>query len=204
MYDVSRMKEQIENAILKVEKSVRSEFKQAFKEIYKNKIVPEVFSTTHDVCLYKVSNPTDLKKISYGEGFYFILTDYKVDNNDCSLTYKDGIKAIYRGECRTVKKRIQSHLFNEKYNIDYQDRKEQYLAKLGNKKKKFHEQHWPACLKIRADQNGINIDTKEYCKSNWFIVVHKMKGSSQAVRIQAELAFDEVFSKPVASRERTK
>jgi hypothetical protein len=92
-------------------------------------------------------------------------------------------------------------LFNTRYKEDYEKRKTNYQKSEKGKGKEFYEQFWPACIKIKAGVNGIDIDHEEYKNSDWLVIVHNMKGSSQGVRQQAELAFDEVFGKPAACRD---
>lgn len=201
MYNVIEMREKIKNAVSIAEATVREEFISAFKEIYNNNKVPDYFDDKYLVSRVILQKMADLDNIFSGAGFYIILTSYAIDGNDCSLV-SGNMRAIYRGECATVKKRVMSHLFNRGYNTEYESRKERYIAKEENKDTLFYEPHWPACLKIQERVNGVNIDDEPYNTDSWLIVVHKMKGSIQEVRVQAELAFDEVFQKPKGSREK--
>ncbi|VVN25237.1 hypothetical protein [Pseudomonas fluorescens] len=118
-----------------------------------------------------------------GRGLYVILSDYQIDQNKCSLTV-DGLKAIYRGHGYTIKGRLKSHLFNGHYRRNLPERGVRY----------------DVCMKL-DDKNGINIDELPYRNYRWKVVVHKMIGSSKMMREQAELAFDEVFGRPLASKE---
>jgi hypothetical protein len=55
---------------------------------------------------------------------------------------------------------------------------------------------------MKLDGNdGINIGDARYSQFRWRVLVHKMKKSSKTMREQAELAFDDVFQRPLASRE---
>lgn len=201
LYDVAEMKICIEQAISVAELTVREKFIAAFRKIYQENEVPNSFDDKVKISITKLSQPNDIENIISGSGFYIILTDLEISGNECTLI-KNRTKAIYRGESCTVKKRIQSHLFNSSYKRDYKERETAYLSKDQNKDKEYYEQFWPACLKLGNGTNGINID-QNYQDNEWYVVVHSMKGSSQEVRVQAELAFDEVFKKPVASRENT-
>ena len=196
------MKSMIEDAVSIAELEVKNKFIGTFKRMYSENQVPEKFDEELKISIISLKKPKDIENIISGAGFYVILTDFNINDNQCCLTKTKYIKAIYRGECSTVKKRIQSHLFNSKYKESYEERKRKYLDKQKNKGKEYYEPFWPACLKLGNGSNGIDID-KEYKNNDWYVVVHGMKGSSQEVRVQAELAFDDVFNKPVASRENT-
>ena len=202
MYDVKEMKDRINKAAAVAEKEVRDTFINEFKSIYADNKIPDSFDKGLKISISKLNKPVDLKPILGGAGFYIIVTDLEIPGNECVLTFGENLKAIYRGECGTVKKRIQSHLFNDNYKEEYGQRKTDYTANPINAGKDFYEQFWPACLKIGDGTNGLNID-KDYIKNDWYVVVHNMIGSSQQVRVQAELAFDAAFFKPIASREST-
>jgi hypothetical protein len=148
------------------------------------------FFTSHDytkdtgaVVSRKVSTLTDIEAIYYGTGLYLIFTDYQSEENVCSLEI-DGLKAIYRGHCYTVKKRLKSHLFNDHYRASLPDKGVRY----------------DVCMKL-DDKNGINILEAPYSGYRWRVIIHKMKYSSKMIREQAEHAFDQVFSRPLGSRE---
>ena len=201
MYDVTRMQSTLDEAFFRAESEIRKEFARALKCIYGDSKVPN--KTTFGrvtISKHKLRNHDDLNSIIDTAGFYIILTDYALDNNNCRLVANGNLRAIYRGECHKIRKRIQSHLFNTKYKKDYEDRKRKYQSKY--KGKEFHEQFWPACLKLKPGVNGINIDQPQFKNSNWLVIVHCMNGCKQGVRKQAELAFDELFGKPVACKER--
>lgn len=195
------MEVEIKDAISHAKANVRAKFVEAFKAIYINNTVPNDFKSLGvPVAKHTLRNPSDLGLIISDEGFYIIFSDYEVKKNVCKLVLSN-LHAIYRGECRTVKKRIQSHLFNSCYKSDYAKRESAFLKKQEKPGKDFYEQYWPACLKLKSGISGVNIDRIEYNSYTWVVVTHRMKGSSQDVREQAELAFDDVFGKPAASRE---
>ncbi len=178
MYDVKEMKSCIENAAAVAEEEVRNIFIEEFKSIYTGNKIPDNFDKDLKISISKLRNPVDIKKILGGAGFYIIVTDLEIPDNECVLTFGEKLRAIYRGECGTVKKRIQSHLFNDDYKAEYEQRKTDYTAKPTNAGKDFYEQFWPACLKIGDGTNGLNID-KDYTNNDWYVVVHNMIGSSQ-------------------------
>lgn len=202
MYDVGEMKKVIDDALQVANEKVRSQFETAFRKIYVGNKVPDIFSKNLKISKYELKTIKDLESVLAGSGFYIIFTDLDIGKNDCTLSLAPNLVAIYRGECNTVKKRVQSHLFNNDYRTCFDRRKADYLAKLQNSGKLFHEQLWPASLKIGNGESGINID-QQFTENKWYVVVHNMIGSSQKVRIQAERAFDAVFERPVASREKT-
>jgi hypothetical protein len=203
MYDVISMKATLYEALAKAESDVQNKFSKALKSIYANNKVPA--ATTFGratISKHKLKTHTDLDNIIGSAGFYIILTDYPVVGNDCRLVANSNLRAIYRGECGTTRKRIQSHLFNTRYKKDYEKRKANYQSSEKGRGKDFYEPFWPACIKIKLGVNGIDIDLGEYKESDWLVIVHNMKGSSQEVRHQAEMAFDEVFGKPAACRDK--
>ena len=118
-----------------------------------------------------------------GTGLYVIMSDYQFDQNRSGLIV-DGLKAIYRGHCYTVKSRLKSHLFNDHYRSTLPERGVRY----------------DVCMKL-DEKNGINVGDHPYSGYRWKVVVHKMKGSSKMMREQAERAFDDVFGRPLGSRE---
>lgn len=150
----------------------------------------ETFFAAHDyavdtsaVVSRNVSTLADIESCHYGTGFYLILTDYQAGENKCSFGV-DGLKAIYRGHCYTVKKRLKSHLLNDHYRSTLPEKGVRY----------------DVCMKLDG-KNGINITEPPYNKYRWCVVAHKMKNSSKMIREQAEHAFDQVFGRPLASRE---
>lgn len=148
------------------------------------------FFTEHDyeadtwqVITRDVADLDDLENLTYGTGLYVIFTDYQKDSNPCNFELGE-LKAIYRGQCYTVKKRIMSHLLNSHYRAT--------LPKKGVR--------YDVCMKL-DDANGINIDQAPYKNYKWRVVIHKMPRSSKLIREQAELAFDLVFGRPLGSKE---
>lgn len=139
---------------------------------------------SEEIQITEIKNENDLNKIIYGVGFYIILTDHIFDDNNCEFEYNNQ-KAIYRGHSYFSKKRLLSHLANEKY----------------KRERKKNEPNYKVCLKIEKGKNGININQNPYKNWNWTVIVHKMKGSSKLMREQAEKAFDKVHNKPCKSRE---
>lgn len=202
MYDVIEMKSWIDEAASVAENRVRSVFMHAFSKLYSDKTkTKKIIENDISIKVYELVCNEDLDKVTNGPGFYIILSSYDIKDNPCKVSFGEFV-ALYRGECATVRKRVQSHLFNDNYQSEYNKRKETYEKKQQNSTKKFYEPFWPACLKLQPGVNGININKDTYNSYKWLVIVHEMKGSSQAVRKQAELAFDELFGKPAASREK--
>lgn len=141
-----------------------------------------------DVQILELNSEIDLENAFYGAGFYIILTDHNFEINKCKFEYK-GMKAIYRGHSYFTKIRLLSHLANSKYNLQ--------------RKEKKYSTNYKVCLKIEDNVNGINIDQEPYNKWKWFVIIHKMKGSTKLIREQAEKAFDKKYEKPIKSKENT-
>lgn len=202
MYNVLEMKRELDNSVAAVEAKIKAQFVEAFKTIYIGCKVPEKFSNDlPKVNKVSIKNISDLDNIYSGQGFYIILSNRDVNGNDCRLT--DGnLVAIYRGESITVRRRIQSHLFNSQYNSAFELRSLNYRNKPEHKGKLYYENHWPNCLKLDANgPSGIDVDHAQHINSDWVVIVHRMKGSSQRVRELAEVAFDAAFGHPACSRE---
>lgn len=104
MYNVIEMKNKIETAVSIAENEVKEEFKLSFNEIYTNNSVPDNLADSYKISLIHLSSYSDLDRVISGAGFYIILSNYGFDKNECRLTLNENIKAIYRGECNTVKK----------------------------------------------------------------------------------------------------
>lgn len=138
---------------------------------------------TKSIVSCNVKTLADIESSYYGTGFYLIITDYQTAENKCSFEI-DGLKAIYRGHCYTVKSRLKSHLMNDHYRS--------LLPETGVR--------YDVCMKL-DDKNGINISAPPYNDFRWRVIVHKMKGSSKMIREQAEHAFDQVFGRPLGSKE---
>lgn len=156
---------------------IQNDLEEYFRSIDYKKLPSEIQIT-------EVKNEDDLNKIIYGVGFYIILTDHTFEDNNCKFEYNNQ-KAIYRGHSYFSKKRLLSHLANDKY----------------NRERKKNEPNYKVCLKIETGKNGININQNPYKNWNWIVIVHKMKDSSKLMREQAEKAFDKVHNKPCKSRE---
>jgi hypothetical protein len=202
MYDVVKMKTDLANAIAATEARIQSEFVSAFNAIYSSFTVPATFpETTHQINQISVSSPNDLDTIESKEGFYIIFSDRPVVGNTCKLATGQ-LRAIYRGECSTTRKRIQSHLFNSLYNAKFELRSSQYRNDPKNAGKSFYEAHWPHCLKLdEGSPGGIDVNQAPHNGFKWLVIVHSMRGSSQRVRQLAEKAFDTAFNHPGASRD---
>lgn len=172
MYDVKGMS--------KLEKDLQKSIRNHFVEFFSNH---DYSKDCRSVVSKLVLEQSDAEKIYYGVGMYVIMSDYLINKNECQLT-ADGLKAIYRGQCYTVKSRLKSHLFNDHYRRNLPERGVRY----------------DVCIKL-DDNNGINIDQPPYNQYRWKVIVHKMKGSTKLIREQAELAFDDVFGRPLGSKE---
>ncbi len=136
-----------------------------------------------NIQILEIKEESEINKAFSGGSFYLILTDHKFEENICEFEYK-GQKVIYRGHSYFTKKRLLSHLANEKYN-----------------KEGKNKPHYEVCLKIEDKVNGININKEPYKNWKWTIIIFKMPKSSQLIREQAELAFDEKFKRPIKSKE---
>lgn len=171
-YDIKQLREREAELSL----FVRKHFYDFFK-------VHNYAIDSSDVVSYTIKSLADIERTYYGTGFYVILTDYLDSDNCCSFVV-NGLKAIYRGHCYTVKSRLKSHLFND-----------HYRSKLPEKGVRYD-----VCMKL-DDNNGINISEPPYSSYQWRVIVHKMKGSSKMIREQAEHAFDDAFLRPIGSKE---
>jgi hypothetical protein len=203
VYNVVKMKEDLEAAVLSVSRRIQGEFEYAFKKIYRDGCVPNPPSTLmKEVQAHDITSPSAINQIIRTAGFYIILTDYPVDGNGCRLT-AGGLHAVYRGECAEVRLRVMSHLGNAAYRTKLDDLASRYLKSPKNEGKLFYKAHWPNCLKLEESggPSGINVDEEPYSQHRWMVLVHPMKGSSQAVRLLAEKAFDDAFGHPAASRD---
>lgn len=167
---ISYYKEQL----LSVEKKIQEDLVKYFNEV-------QLTPTSGDFQIIELNSEEDIRSVYSGPGFYVIFTDHSFPDNISNFSYKSK-KAIYRGHCHTVKKRINSHLANENY--------------------KLNNSYYDVCLKVNPGENGININQIPYKNWGWTVIVYKMRGSSKVIREQAELAFDTVFGKPCKSREK--
>lgn len=191
LFNIKKLEEDLKNATDTVLAKTKETFVNFFEAYRDGK--KEVGSV---IMKYTIVDFLDTELIYTMQGVYIILTDYKMHENECTFN-RDGLTAIYRGECVSVRKRVQSHIYNRQYNNSYESRKrlKQVAAE------KFSEPFYGACMKINPNISGVNIDDPEYKNSKWQVIVIKMSGSTSPIRRQAELAFDQVFNKPLASRE---
>jgi len=196
-YNITEMEDALENATSVVLKEIKDQFQSYLSELKDSNLTFDVLEKYPQVAICSLSDHSSIKNIYSMRGFYVICTDHDVVDNSCTFSIQDGKTAIYRGECSSVRRRIESHLFNRKYQQLYEHRKQEKLSNGG----KFSEPYYGACIKVDPSVSGINIDTDPYSRSNWVVIVLKMQGSSSLVRKQAEHAFDFLFGKPIASRE---
>lgn len=202
MYDPKHMKKRLDDAVFTIKEQLRNELKDSFHKIYVDDNVPEKLPLSlQKISRLALKDFADLDKVFSGSGFYIILSNYQIDGNLCRLR-RGELKAIYRGECFTTKERIKSHLFNSRYNSDFDAARHNYESFPANAGKRFHKAHWPHCLKLQANgPSGIDTDSAPYNEYQWEVIIHQMKESSQDIRKLAEEAFDLAFGHPVASRE---
>ena len=120
-----------------------------------------------------------ISSVRYGSGLYLILSNYMSEENPCNLEIND-LKVIYRSHGRRIKKRVESHLFNDEYNNDRDGT------------------IYNVCMKL-DNNDGININQQPYCNYSWAVIQHPMTGSSKTMREHAEQAFDHVYSMPIGS-----
>jgi len=196
-YSIPDMEDALENATSVVLGEIKNQFHSYLAELNRSGLTFEALSKNSQVAAFNVTDHKSLSAIYSLQGFYIICTDHNVFGNSCTFSLEDKYTAIYRGECSSVKRRIESHIFNSTYQRLYESRKRNKLSTGG----KFSEPYYGACMKVDPSVSGINIDEAPYSQSHWSVVVLKMPGSSSSVRKQAELAFDAIFGKPVASRE---
>ncbi|ASV31486.1 hypothetical protein CJ263_15390 [Maribacter cobaltidurans] len=156
-------------------KSIEKDLKEYFRNYH-------YLKPDSDIQIINVETEDDLDKAYYGRGFYIILADQQFEENKCLFEFR-GLKAIYRGHSYFTKKRLLSHLSNEKYKST----------------RKSNEPNYKVCLKIEDKVNGININQEPYKNWKWIVIIHKMKNSSKIIREQMEKAFDNVFQKPCKS-----
>lgn len=196
-YSIPGMEDALENATSVVLGEIKHQFHSYLENLNSSGLTFEALSKNSQVAVCNVSDHKSLSAIYSLQGFYIICTDHNIQGNKCNFILEDKYTAIYRGECSSVRRRVESHIFNSIYRNLYETRKNNKLSQGG----KFSEPYYGACMKVDPSISGINIDEAPYCQSNWSVVVLKMPYSSSIVRKQAELAFDYLFGKPVASRE---
>ena len=132
------------------------------------------------IIVRKVASLKDLEDIPNINGFYIILSDYLTEANKCTLKF-DGASAIYRGQAYHVKDRLKSHLFNSLYKADH----------------KSYKTFYKTCMQVVKGIHGVDVDQKPYSKNNWYVIVHRMPGSSESIKELTELAFDDIHNKPI-------
>ena len=196
-YDIGAMKASLHDAQVEALRNIRGQFSQFLRQLSDGEMTTASLSSNRLVDSRNLNVYEDLSAVYGSPGLYIICTSFPMEDNKCTFRLQDGLRAIYRGECATVMRRLESHLFNERYRNGYDNRKVKKLGTGG----KFSEPYYGACIKIAPSVSGINIDQGEYANHSWAVVVLKMFGSSSALRKQAELAFDDLFGKPAASRE---
>jgi hypothetical protein len=168
----------------KLQANIMKDLEKAFKAANYNQLIVGTTNRKDPIRLYKIEKCADLRQLKYGPGFYLILSDCKFDDNPCRCVIQNKYKVIYRGHGSRLRKRIESHLFNNLYqqNKDGTD--------------------YPVCMKVEANESGINIDTDDrYNAFEWYVIEHSMSNSSLFERELCEQAFDKVFFRPYASRE---
>lgn len=172
MYDL----EFINELTLKYEEKIVKHFKEFFNKLIKE---DKIAIKDRKIKIIQLKEFKDVKKLAKNPGFYVILTDYMLTNNNCTCMYKYDndkyVKAVYRGEANNRRDRITGHLFNDKYD---------------GKDIKF--------MTINND-NGININKEPYCNYIWYVLMCSMNESNQQIRRCVERAFDSVFEKPMYS-----
>jgi hypothetical protein len=161
-------------------KGIEAEIAQRIRAHFEEFFRLHDYSTSNDsVINVVVTSHEDVNSLYTQPGMYLILTDYMADANKCTFEHS-GLKAIYRGHGWFIRKRLMSHLQNTEY--------------------KRTDGEYRVCMKL-DDKSGIDIDQPPYNEYRWRVIVHKMPSSSKLIREQAELAFDDVFGRPFASRE---
>jgi hypothetical protein len=196
-YNILEMEATLRNATTTVRGQIKEQFRDYLSDLADAGLNRETLSKNAHVAIYNLRDHSSLGSVYSMPGFYIICTDHAVADNLCTFSVDNKQMAIYRGECSSVRRRVESHLFNDKYQVLYEQRKREKLSN----GKKFSEPYYGACIKIEPTVSGINIDAEPYNNSNWTIIVFKMPRSSSPIRKQAELAFDALFERPVASRE---
>lgn len=196
-YDIGAMKASLHNVQEEALRNIRNQFSEFMRGLSDGEMTIASLSRNRLVNGRYLNTYEDLTSVYRSPGLYIICTTFPMEDNECTFGLHDGLRAIYRGECATVMRRLESHLFNKQYRSGYDNRKAEKLDSGG----KFSEPYYGACMKIDPGVSGINIDQGEYANHSWAVVVLKMFGSSSALRKQAELAFDDLFGKPAASRE---
>jgi len=136
----------------------------------------------------EIRQTEDFENITHQPGFYVILSDVDLGDNECRLSVND-LPAIYRGHSSHIRERAMSHLDNDRYR-EMKDKKSQ--------------EPWSRCMKllnIDPDyKGGINFDDADHRSSRWAVLTYAIPGSIEFIRQQAEWGFDDAFGQPKASR----
>lgn len=175
MYDINKINKITETA----NKIYYNEFKKFFKRHIKNDMIIEKDRKIQSI---RIKNISDAQKLYNNEGFYIILSDYKYSDNPCRFVLKEKInesivelKAVYRGESSHRQTRIIGHILKKHYNGDDKN------------------------FMIVDGKIGIDINESPYSNYIWKVILYSTPGCLQNIRIQAELAFDDVYGKPIFS-----
>jgi hypothetical protein len=187
----------LEEANIKIKEQYFIPFFESVKGKYEIGILN---NSSPKIIVKEIKCPEDLEDIpSHSPGFYVILSDYKngfTNQNLCDMKLNGlpDVRAIYRGEAYNVRLRLLSHLFKNLYD---QERNNDIQNDINR------DDNYSVCLKLDdREEKGINIDKdKNLAKSRWFVAYHGMRYSDGPIRKIAESAFDDVFGKPVCSRD---
>lgn len=188
---IGTIKAKLDNVL----KQIETEDFVPFFESMKGRYSDGLYSRTKPALrVQRISKIEDLEKIPNQRGFYLIFTDYKLgfgERNKCKaviIGHPDA-KAIYRGESHNVRTRLESHLFHNTYH--------KKLKSASNRSDRY-----TVCLKI--DGEHVNLDEPlEMSKAKWYVAYHGFPKSNRVIREIAEKAFDEVFNKPLFSRDKS-
>lgn len=191
------IKEILEEAHIKIKEQYFISFFESLKGNYEMGILN---NSSPKIIVKEIKRPEELEDIpSHSPGFYVILSDYKngfANENLCEMKLNGlpNVKAIYRGEAYNVRLRLLSHLFKNLYDQERYKDIQNYINR---------DDNYSVCLKLNDRENqGINIDKdKDLTKSRWFVAYHGMRYSDGTIRKIAESAFDDVFGKPICSRD---
>lgn len=184
----SNLKEYLEK-MKKIEKKYKQDSYKISCNLFNN-ILCNIQANNSDINgleLLHIKKINDLDPVTKNTGFYIILSNIDLPKNKCKFEILvDNIlyKAIYRGEATDKHSRLIGHLFQQQYqgnhvnfmNVAYLDR----------------------------TYNGIDVDHPPFNKFNWIVIQFKMNDTCRSTRIQMEKAFDEVFNRPIFSKENKK
>lgn len=190
MLNVDAMKAEVTKALADVLSAIQMQFRDCFDRLTeKNQLkLPRKKS---EGALYEITDSASLDKVPNAPGFYVIFSSWPMANDDCKLTLPDGRRALYRGEGRFVRRRLESHLFNATHHKLHRQRV----------KSNPSEPNYRVCMKIQDGTNGVNLDKSPYDKERWAVLFIRLSDSSSLIRKQAEIAFDRRFGQPAASRD---